>query len=75
MPKALRVILVVMVLLGVGAGWWLTHRSAEDPNRLKLSGTIEVTQVDLAFKIPGRLQVRLVDEKMVLHILFITVSQ
>jgi HlyD family secretion protein len=62
MPKALRVILVAVLVLGAGTGWWLTHRSVEDPNRLQLSGTIEVTQVDLAFKIPGRLKARLVDE-------------
>ena len=62
MPKPLRILIVLVVVIGAAVGWWLTHRSDDDPNRLPLSGTIEVTQVDLAFKIPGRLQERLVDE-------------
>jgi len=62
MPKALRIILVLAVLIGAAAAWWLTHQAPSDPNRLQLSGTIEVTQVDLAFKLSGRLQARPVDE-------------
>jgi HlyD family secretion protein len=62
MPKRLRIILVVIVAAGAAAAWWWTHRTAEDPHGLHLSGTIEVTQVDLAFKIPGRLLERIVDE-------------
>jgi membrane fusion protein YbhG len=62
MPKPLRIVLIVGVVAAAATVWWLTHRSPGDPDHLKLSGTIEVTQVDLAFKIPGRLQARLVDE-------------
>jgi HlyD family secretion protein len=62
MPKRLRVILIVIVAAGAATAWWGTHRSTTDPHRLLLSGTIEVTQVDLAFKIPGRLLERIVDE-------------
>jgi HlyD family secretion protein len=62
MPKPLRIILVLAVVIGAAVTWWLTHRAPADPNRLQLSGTIEVTQVALAFKIPGRLQERVVDE-------------
>lgn len=62
MPKPLRLVLVLALLIGAGAAWWLTHRNPDDPNQLKVSGTIEVTQVDLAFKIQGRLEVREVDE-------------
>jgi membrane fusion protein YbhG len=62
MPKRLRIILVVIVAAGAAMAWWWTHRATVDPHRLQLSGTIEVTQVDLAFKIPGRLLERPVDE-------------
>lgn len=62
MPKPLRIIIVLAVLIGAAVAWWLTHRAPSDPNRLQLSGTIEVTQVDLAFKLPGRLKERPVDE-------------
>jgi HlyD family secretion protein len=62
MPKRLKIILVVIVAAGAAAAWWLTHRIPEDLHALQLSGTIEVTQVDLAFKIPGRLLERIVDE-------------
>ncbi len=62
MPKPIRIIILLIVVIGVGLGWWLTHRSTADPNRLQVSGTVEVTQVDLAFKIAGRLIERCVDE-------------
>lgn len=56
MKKAVRILIVLAVLAGAGiivmrAGWF--HR--EDPNRILLSGNIEMTQVDIAFKLPGRL--------------------
>ncbi len=62
MPRPLRIMLVLAVVIAAAVVWWLTHRAPSDPNRLQLSGTIEITQVDLAFKIPGRLQERSVDE-------------
>ncbi len=62
MPKPLRVVIVLIVAAGAGLAWWLTHREPADPHRLQVSGTIEATLVDLAFKIPGRLQERAVDE-------------
>ena len=62
MPKRLKILLVGIVVAGAAATWWWTHRSTEDPHRLQLSGTIEVTQVDLAFKVSGRLIERRVDE-------------
>jgi HlyD family secretion protein len=62
MPKRVRILLVVIVAAAAVTVWWRTHRTTVDPHRLNLSGTIEVTQVDLAFKIPGRLMERIVDE-------------
>ena len=62
MPKPVRIIIVLALVLGGVLAWWLTHRTSNDSHRLHLSGTIETIQVELAFKIPGRLQERNVDE-------------
>jgi len=62
MPKPLKIVIPLAVVIGVAATWWWTHRPRSDTDQLQLSGTIEITQVELAFKIPGRLLERLVDE-------------
>ena len=41
---------------------WLKARSHRDPNRLRLSGNIEVIDAEVSFKIPGRVESRPVDE-------------
>jgi HlyD family secretion protein len=55
-------ILLVAVALGVTvvlrSGW--LHR--EDPNHIQVSGNIELTEVDISFKVPGKLVQRTVDE-------------
>jgi len=51
---------IVIVLL---AGWWALGRWGGGRNRaIRLSGNIELTQVDISFKIPGKLIERAVDE-------------
>jgi HlyD family secretion protein len=60
--KILIPILLVAAVVGIAAvlrsGW--LHR--EDPNRIPLSGNIELTEVDISFKVPGKLVQRTVDE-------------
>src|SRR5579864_4404371 len=61
--KKTIILLVVVLILGA-AGWvygpsWF-HRP--DPNRLSISGNIELTQVDISFKVPGKLIELNVDE-------------
>src|SRR5258708_36638885 len=55
------VIVIAVVLLAAGLLWsgWF-HRV--DPNRIRLSGNIELTQVDISFKVAGKLIERTVDE-------------
>ena len=55
------VIVIAVVLLAAGLLWpgWF-HR--DDPNRIRLSGNIELTQVDISFKVAGKLIERTVDE-------------
>jgi HlyD family secretion protein len=51
-----------VIIAAAVAYWRLGLHRDEDPDRIKLSGNIEVTQVDLSFKIAGRLVSREVDE-------------
>lgn len=59
--KKRLMLLAAAVLAGVGI-WIGYFRPSADSGQLLLSGNIEVTQVDLAFKLGGRLAERLVDE-------------
>ena len=52
--------IVAVAGMGVMAACGLWKR--EDPNRIKVSGNIELTQVDIAFKVPGKLIELLVAE-------------
>src|SRR5260370_16399426 len=56
--------IVILALLGLGAAGALAFRgfrSAPD-NRMRISGNIELTQVNIAFKVSGKLIERAVDE-------------
>jgi HlyD family secretion protein len=60
--KILIPLLVVLVLILAVAAFFLLRRTAPAAGELKVSGTIEVTSVELSFKVGGRLGQRLVDE-------------
>jgi HlyD family secretion protein len=49
-------------VLIAGTVFFFYSRQNSSNSRLKLSGTIEVTSVELSFKVPGKMQQRLVDE-------------
>lgn len=51
----------VIIAAGAFAAWRATHPAA-DPDLLRISGNIELTEVDLSFKTPGRLLQLAVDE-------------
>lgn len=56
MKIAIRIVIVALVLGGLGAiGLRSGFFQKEDPNVIRLSGNIELTQVDISFKVPGRL--------------------
>ncbi len=50
------------ILLAALAVWFFNGRNASQNNELKLSGTIEVTSVEVSFKVGGRMTKRLVNE-------------
>lgn len=62
MRKRIIIILLVVIGAAVGGVVWSGRFGHQDPNEIKLSGNIELTQVDLSFKIPGKLVERTVDE-------------
>ena len=62
MKKRIRIAIpILLLLIGTGVYFYFSENH-KDPNRLIVSGNIEVTESRLSFKIPGRLAARLVDE-------------
>lgn len=57
-------ILPIAILLGLGGAalYWFLWRDTELPDELIISGNIEMTEVDIAFKTPGKLDELLVEE-------------
>lgn len=58
--RRLIIIVVVVVVATVIAAWLLTRGSREEP--LKLYGNIDIREVDLSFRVDGRVAEVLVDE-------------
>ncbi|WP_298267708.1 HlyD family efflux transporter periplasmic adaptor subunit [Geobacter sp.] len=58
-----KVVIIVLVLLGAALALWFgTRRNAPGDGTVKVSGNIEVTAVEVSFKVPGKVRERLVDE-------------
>jgi len=54
--------LAVLGVLGAFLGWRFEQTPAEAPNTLALQGNVDVRQVNLSFKVAGRIEKLLVDE-------------
>jgi len=58
-----KAIIVILVLAAAGAAAWIYHVKNKQPdNRIMVSGNIELTEVNVAFKTAGKLMERTVDE-------------
>ena len=60
-----RILLVLLPLLLIGAGvlaYRYTKRTSVEPTVIRVSGNIEVTEAEVSFKIPGRVEARAVTE-------------
>jgi HlyD family secretion protein len=62
MKKKLLFAVTLLLLLTAIVVVFFSFRSRDDDGTLRVSGNIEVTTVELSFKIPGRVKERLVDE-------------
>jgi HlyD family secretion protein len=60
--KRIPWVLALLVIAGAAAFFLLRVRSAEGPKAIRLSGNIEVTEAEVSFKIPGRVEKRVVSE-------------
>jgi HlyD family secretion protein len=66
--KKKRIITVLVLGIVVSAALYVTLRlTKHDDGRIRVSGNIEVTSVEVSFKIPGRVTERLVDEGEPVH--------
>ena len=62
-PKALRLLIVLVMALGIAAGtYFYVHREKKPENRLELYGNVDIRQIRLAFQATGRIEKLLVDE-------------
>lgn len=57
-----RIVLALFLLLAAWALIRILNRSGRDPGQIRLSGNIEVVDAELGFKLPGRVESRLVSE-------------
>ncbi len=61
MKTAIRIILLLAVI-GGGVYWWWTAQAGKNTNHILVSGNLELQQVDISFKIAGKLIERPVTE-------------
>jgi membrane fusion protein YbhG len=62
MRKRIRIVLPLLLAIIVGGIVFTVFSHRNDGSSLRFSGNIEVTETQLSFRIPGRLEKRLVDE-------------
>jgi HlyD family secretion protein len=62
MKRKIIPILLIIAAAAAGGYWWSARRGREHGDRLLVSGNIELTQVDISFKVPGKLIALNVDE-------------
>lgn len=61
LPRKAPIVIAVAAAAGIGVWLWAARRDAGN-GTLRVSGNIEVTTVELSFRIPGRMQQRLLSE-------------
>ena len=62
MPRRL-LLLIALLGIGVAIEWWSrSRRDAASATAIRGSGIIEITEVDVAFEVPGTITERFIDE-------------
>jgi HlyD family secretion protein len=54
--KRIAVVLVIVALAAIGYGAWSHIVEEENANALTLYGNVDIREVELAFRVAGRLQ-------------------
>ncbi|HLO26599.1 MAG TPA: hemolysin secretion protein D, partial [Geobacteraceae bacterium] len=62
MGKPLIIVLVLLLIISVAAAFYAFRHKGSGTDVVKVSGNIEVTTVEVSFKVPGRVRERQVDE-------------
>ncbi len=62
MKKKALIVAVLIAVVAAATIYYVTRHGGEKSGIIRVSGNIEVTTVELSFKIPGRVRERLVDE-------------
>lgn len=62
--KTIATAVIVVLMIGAGIAAWFRFRESKEVEVIRVSGNIEVTDVEVSFKIPGLLLQRSVDEGM-----------
>ena len=62
MKKRLRIIIPLILIIAAGIALYSYFNPEKNNGTLKVSGTIEATETQLSFRIPGVLTARFVDE-------------
>ncbi len=60
--KKLLPFLIAAAVIAAGVWYWFSSRNNGPQNAIEVSGNIQVTEVEIAFKTPGKLAERLVNE-------------
>ena len=62
MTATIRIFAAAFVIAATAALWWGTRPEPVHPDRLELFGNVDIRQVDLSFRVSGRLEQVLPDE-------------
>ncbi len=60
--KKKAALIAIVLICAAAVAWFISRRTGDNGGTVAVSGTIEVTEVEVSFKIPGRVRERLVDE-------------
>lgn len=60
--RKIRWIVLVLVVIAAGATWFWTQRTSPDHDLLRLYGNVDIREVQLAFRQPGRVAQMIFDE-------------
>lgn len=60
--RKVAILAILLLTLAIFILYFGLHRTADDPNKIFVSGNIEITEVQASFQVPGRVEQRKVDE-------------